>query len=226
MDQNKIASMIAEIEQGGLGRDLGMATKTLISMVASAIPLIGGAAAIAIEKSANQLLEIDTEKHLVTIARGLLTMMPKIDEIDVLSEQIDLISKALATNSSIAGELRKLIDFAIKLASNAHLIDEHVVNNNGGIVAYSSVAMENLRLSSTATNGATTTFDGLTHSGSSKFDTDRSIQKVSNSRFSGRGPWFSSFVEIQNGAFGQGTVETNVSEPGRNIAFRVTRVSY
>ncbi len=151
-------------------------------------------------------------------------MIPRIDDIDVLSKRVDLISKAVKENSSIAEEFRKLMEFAAKSASNAQILDEHVVNKNGGLMTYFNVIMEDLRLSSSATGGATTTFDGLVHSGSSKFDTDRAKQEISNARFSGRGEGFSSIVKIQNGLFGQGSVETNVSEPGANIGLRITRV--
>jgi len=224
IDQQNVKSILSEIENGKLERDLGRTKITLIAMALSLLPIIGGAASIAFEKSGTELFAVDLENHLVTLAAELRKMGLRIDEIDGLSKRVDLISEAVATNSAIAEEFRKLIASAAKSASKAQIIDEHVVNNNGGIMIYTNVIMENLRLSSSAADGATTTFNNLTHSGSSKFDTDRARQEISNARFSGRGEGFSSFVQIQNGLFGQGSVETNVSEPGCNIGLRVTRV--
>lgn len=225
MDKQNIASIVAVIENGKVGRDIGKAATTLIAMALSPLPILGGAVSIALQIAGNELWSVDIERHVHTIASEMLKINSRIDEIDIiLSERVNLLSKLLAEHSEIAEEFRKLILSVAKSASAAQIIDEHVVNNNGGIMTYTNVIMENLRLLSSATKGATTTFENLTVSGSSKFDTDHARQDISNAKFSGRDQGFSSLAKIQSAELGQGIVETHVSEPGRNTGVRVTRV--
>jgi hypothetical protein len=219
MSANEIQRLYDGLNSPGVeSKKIGRTATTLLAMIVSALPLVGGPLSLALDKLGDRLLLPDVEEHLKAIENYLLRLAPRIGQLEALDERVRAITETLFNQPEIIRILRQIV-----AATAPNLLDEFAVNNVGGIQELSKIVVDNMHLVSKASEGATTTLNNVTHSGPAKFDTDHARQSISNSRFSGRPQGVATFADIKNATLGQGTVHTNFSDGTRVAAIAVFR---
>jgi hypothetical protein len=199
-------------------RKIGRTAATLLAMIVSAVPVVGGSISIALDKIADKLFKPDVEEHLKSIERELLGVAPHANQIETLEDRVRIFSEVLSAHAEILQTLKETV-----AAILPGLVDEFVLNNLGGVQEVTKVVINDMHLVSTATNGATTSLDEITLHGPARFDTDHARQSISNSYFSGRTQGIASVARIGNVELGQGTVEHHVIEGDKFSGIRVQR---